>query len=434
VKFNTSGPLSVPSRRTFLRALAVAPLLSVQAAKLATAEGPIRADWPTFLGPTRNNISTETGLLLDWPEEGPPQRWERPVGDGYGPPVVAKGRLVVFHRLGDEEVVECVDAEKGETVHWRRAYQTRYVDRYGYNGGPRSSPCIDGDRVYTFGAEGVLTCVSLSEGERIWQRTVNKDYRVPQGFFGAGVAPVVDDGLVFINVGGPDGAGIAAFDAMTGETVWKSGTDQASYSSPIVATVGDMRLVIFHTADGLLVAEAKTGEIRYRYPFRSETYESAIAATPVLTGDKVFLSGTYNIGAVVLQLAPDGLKTIWRDESAMQNHWATSVYHDGLLYGMDGRHERGSNFRCIEFDTGKVRWTADQGLGRASFFMAEGHLVALGERGRLALIEVSPEGYKEKARVRVSSRRVWTPPILAQGRLYIRNEREVKCFDLRAPQ
>ena len=134
---------------------------------------------------------------------------------------------------------------------------------------------------------------------------------------------------------------------------------------------------------------------------------------------------------MVLELAADGLKVVWRDENAMQNHWATSVVQEGFLYGMDGRHERGSNFRCVDFATGAVKWTADEGLGRASFFLAEGHLVALGERGRLALIELNSERYIEKARVRVSSRRVWTPPILAQGMLYIRNEREVLCFDLR---
>ncbi len=406
---------------------------SLAGSRVAQAEeAVIREDWPVFLGPTRNNLSRETGLLKEWPEEGPPLVWEREVGDGYGPPVVADKRLVVFHRVGDEEVVACIDAETGATEHWRYGYPTQYVDRYGYNGGPRSGPCIAEGHVFAFGAEGVLTCLRLDTGAMVWQRTVNKDYNVPEGFFGAGVAPVVDGGKVFINVGGPDGAGVVAFDAKTGETLWKAGKDAASYSTPIVGTIRGERLVIFHTADGLLVVEADSGDIRYSYPFRSKTYESAIAATPVLIDDKVFLSGTYNIGAVLLQLAPDGLKVIWRDELAMQNHWATSVYHDGYLYGMDGRHERGSNFRCIDFMTGEIQWTADEGLGRASFFMAEGNLVALGERGRLALIEVNPKAYVEKARVRVSSRRIWTPPIMAQGLLYIRNERQVRCFDLRA--
>jgi len=412
---------------------AVPLLLGLAAGKSARGqEAPVREDWPTFLGPTRNNISRETGLLTDWPAGGLREIWHRDVGDGYGPPVVARKRLVVFHRIGDEEVLECVDAEGGGEVHWRYGYPTRYVDSYGYNGGPRSGPCIDGDRVYGYGAEGVLTCVDFDTGALVWQRPVNREFKVPKGFFGAGSAPVVDSGLVLINVGGPDGAGVVAFSAETGETVWKAGDDGASYSTPVVAAVRGERLAIFHTADGLFAAEVKTGAVRYTFPFRSDIYESAIAATPVVVGDRVFLSGTYNIGAIVLRLAPGGPEVVWRDEFAMQNHWATSVYHDGYLYGVDGRHERGSNIRCIEFETGKVMWAAEEGLGRASLIIAEGHLIALGERSRLALIGLSPEAYREKARVRVSSRRIWTPPILAQGRIYIRNEREMKCFDLRA--
>jgi outer membrane protein assembly factor BamB len=359
--------------------------------------------------------------------------WERRIGEGYGAPVVANQRLIMFHRVENEEVIESVDATNGEYVFWTHKYPTAYVDQYGYNGGPRSSPTVVGDRIYTYGAEGALTCVDFASGERMWQRLVKDEHNVPQGFFGAGTAPVVEDGLVLLNAGGPNGAGLMAFDAKTGETVWKTSNDEASYSTPIVRTVRGERLAIFHTADGLLVVEPGTGAERYRYPFRSKVYESAIAATPVLVDDIVFLSATYKVGAVALRLAPDGLEEVWRDPDAMQNHWATSVYHQGYLYGVDGRHERGSNFRCIEFETGKIVWTADKGLGRGSFVMADGRLIAIGERGDLALIDVSPRAYIERCRVRVMRHPVWTPPILSHGLVYLRNQRGVKCFDLRGP-
>ena len=388
-------------------------------------------DWPNFLGPRRNGISPEVGLLTDWPAEGPPILWEREVGEGYGAPVTADGRLVIIHRIDDEEVVECVDALDGSKVFWTHAYPTNYVDQYGYNGGPRSSPTIEGDRVYTFGAEGVLTCVDFETGDRVWQRLVNEEYGVRQGFFGAGVAPVIEENLVLLNVGGPDGAGIVAFEKTTGETVWQTSDDKASYSTPIVGTIRGERLAIFHTRVGLLVVEPKTGKERYRYRFRSGNRRSAIAATPVLIDDVVFLSAAYKVGAVALRLAPEGLEEVWKDMNAMQNHWATSVYHEGLLYGMDGRHESGSNFRCIEFATGKVLWTADKGLGRASFVMADGHFFAIGERGDVAVVEVNSKGYVEKARVSVLDHPVWTPPILSHGLLYLRNEGMVKCLNLR---
>lgn len=428
-----STPTVPPTRRQFLGA-AVATSILAAAGLEGQETAPVRADWPNFLGPQRNGVSAETGLLPSWPEEGPPVVWERDIGEGYGAPVVAQGRLVNFHRIGDEEIIECVNARDGAETRWKHAYPTQYVDQYGYNGGPRSSPTIVGDRVYTYGAEGVLTCVEFDTGKRVWQRPVNAEFKAPQGFFGAGTAPVVDSGLVLLNVGGPDGAGAVALSADTGATVWTSGNDGASYSTPIVADVHGERLVIFHTADGLLVLEVMTGEKHFSYPFRSDLYESAIASTPVLVDDVVFLSGAYHIGAVTLKLDPAGLKEVWRDESAMQSHWATSIYHDGYLYGMDGRHERGSNLRCIEFATGKVVWTAEKGLGRASFLMAEGNLIAVGERGDIALIEVTPEGYREKSRARVLRYPVWTPPILAQGLLYVRNERakrSIKCLDLR---
>ena len=189
--------------------------------------------------------------------------------------------------------------------------------------------------------------------------------------------------------------------------------------------------LFFSPRDGLLAVEARSGEERYRYPFRSRNHYSVNVASPVVVDDHVFLSATYNTGAVLLKLEPAGLKEIWRDRLAMQNHWATSIYHEGYLYGMDGRHETGSNFRCIEFMTGKMRWTADEGLGRSAFIMVEGHLIALGERGYLALIEANPDRYIEKARVRVLDYPCWTPPVLSHGLLYVRNETRLVCLNLR---
>ena len=387
-------------------------------------------DWPNFLGPRQDSISGEKGLIQSWPREGPPVVWSRELGPSYSGPVTSQGRLVLFHRVGMEEVVLCVDSGTGEEI-WKKSYPTRYVDQFGYNGGPRSSPTIYLNRVYTYGAEGKLTCLDFRTGELLWQRWINRDYQVPQNFFGVGGAPVIDSELLFLNTGGPDGAGITAVNRNTGKTVWKASSDGASYSTPAVRTINGERLVIFFTREGLLAVEAHSGQERYRYPFRSRNHYSVNVASPVVVDDYVFLSATYNTGAVLLRLEPARLKEIWRDRLAMQNHWATSIYHQGYLYGMDGRHETGSNFRCIEFMTGKVRWTADEGLGRSAFIMAEDHLIALGERGDLALIEANPDRYVEKARVRVLDYPCWTPPILSHGLLYVRNETRLVCLNLR---
>ena len=354
--------------------------------------------------------------------------------------MISNGKLILFHRVGDEEVIECVDALDGSKVFWQDKYPTTYQDRYRYNGGPRSSATINENRVYAFGAQGVLTCVDFETGARLWQRNLNTDYEAEEGFFGVGTAPVIEGDLLLLNVGGANGAGVVAVNKLTGETAWKTSDDSASYSTPIVKTVNGERLAIFYTGEGLLVLEPETGKERYTYPFRSTIRESAIAASPVLIDDVVFLSATYNIGAVALQLTPDGLKEIWKNPKSLQTHWATSVFLDGKLYGLHGRHQGNAHFRCIDFATGELVWEApdDYGrnnhprLGRASFIMAEGHIIALGENGSLALIEVNPERYTEKTRAQLLKGPVYTPPVLAQGLLYIRNEYKIICLDLRA--
>ncbi len=387
-------------------------------------------DWPCFLGPRTDGTSIETGLLKSWPPQGPPVVWKRVVGNAYSGPVTSQGKLVFFHRIGNEEILQCVGARDGKDV-WKFGYPTQYEDRYGYNNGPRSSPAIDGDRVYSYGAEGVLTCLDIATGKLVWQRPVNKEFDVPQGFFGAGAAPVVEGDLILINIGATNGGSLAAFNKTTGQTVWKTGNDEASYSTPVVREINGQRLALFLTREGFVAVEPKTGALKYQYPFRSRTHESVNAATPVVSGDLVFLSATYNVGAALLKLEPGGLKEIWRSRTAMQNHWATSVLKDGFLYGMDGRHEAGSNFRCIELMTGNVKWTADEGLGRSAFIWAEGNLIALGERGELALIKASPEKYEEISRVQLLEYPCWTPPVLSHGLLYIRNETNLVCLNLK---
>ena len=387
-------------------------------------------DWPNYLGPRFDGTSKEAGLLESWPREGPPVLWSRPLGASYSAPVTRQGRLILLHRLGNEEIVEAVDTMTGTAI-WKSGYATSYVDQFGYNGGPRSSPTIEGNRVYTFGAEGKLTCLDFETGEIQWQRWINRDFKVPQNFFGVGTAPLIAGGLVLLNAGGSGGAGVVAVDKKTGQTVWKTGSDGASYSTPLIRQLHGEALAIFFTRDGLLVLEVRSGEERYRYPFRSRSHASVNAASPVVVDEYVFLSASYRTGAVLLKMSPGGLEPVWKDPLAMGNHWATSIYHEGFVYGMDGRHEAGSRFRCVEFMTGKVRWTAEQGLGRAAFILADGNLIALGERGMLALIEANPDRYHEIARAQVLQYPCWTPPVLSHGLLYVRNETRLVCLDLR---
>ncbi|MGH8245225.1 MAG: PQQ-binding-like beta-propeller repeat protein, partial [Gammaproteobacteria bacterium] len=211
-------------------------LVAVSQGAQQTTTASAGEDWPAFLGPRQDGTSLETGLLKSWPPQGPVKVWSRSVGNAYSAPVTARGRLLLFHRVKDDEELLCLDAKNGKQI-WAQKYPTGYEDRYGYNNGPRSSPAIDGNRVYVFGAEGKLTCLDFETGRLLWQRAANDEYRVPQNFFGAGTAPVVEGSLVLVNVGGPEGAGVVGFDKLSGKTVWKTSNDGASYSSPVVRTI-----------------------------------------------------------------------------------------------------------------------------------------------------------------------------------------------------
>lgn len=419
----TAAAMAWPSTRGAVATIAAALWAALTSAARAD-------DWPVFLGPHGSGTSAETGLDLDWPPEGPPVMWRKRLGASYSPPVVAKGRTIAFHRLGNEEVIECLDAATGRSL-WDLRYPTRYVDRYQYNGGPRSSPAIDDGRVYTYGAEGVLTCAELATGRMVWQRPLNKELKVPQNFFGVGVPPVIDGQIILLNAGGPDGAGIVGLDKRTGQTVWKATSHGASYSAPVVASIGGRRLAMFLTREGLVALEPETGRVTHEYPFRSPLHESVNAASPVVVGDVVMLSAAYSVGSVALRLAPDGLTVLWRDTKNLQSHWATAIYHDGCVYGVHGRHEAEGEVRCLDFATGRVRWVGPRSMGRATLLMVQGHFLVMGERGDLAVVEVNPDRYVEKRRVHLVDGPTWAPPVLANGLLYVRNETCLVALDLR---
>jgi outer membrane protein assembly factor BamB len=396
----------------------------------AIAAVAVADDWPAFLGPHGDGSSDEKGLNLAWGETGPPVLWRKSLGESFSPPVVADGKLIVFHRLGDQEVVECVDARSGATL-WSARYGTRYVDRYGYNGGPRSSPTISEARVFTYGAEGVVSCWELASGRCLWQRRLHDELKAPQEFFGVGTAPVVDGGLVLLNPGAPGGAGLVALDMRNGASVWHSGDCGASYSTGKVVSVRGQRRALFLTRNGLFVVVPATGQVLTRFPFQSHLQESVNAASPVVVGSQVLLSAAYEVGSVMFDLGADDPQPVWRDRDVMQNHWATSICRDGCLYGLHGRHAADAVMRCLDWHTGALRWTSPRLRERLTLLLADGHFIALGERGRLLAVEVNPTQYVPKADARLLDGPCWAPPVLASGLLYVRNEVVLLCLDLR---
>ena len=386
-------------------------------------------DWPQFLGPTRDGVYAGVDLAESWPKEGPPVLWRKKVGQGFSGPVVTGGKLILFHRLGAKETVECLDAATGAPI-WSFDYPTGYRDDFGFDEGPRATPAVAEGQIFAFGAEGMLHCLDFQTGKKIWSVNTKTEFGARKGFFGMACSPLVEGDLVLLNVGGADGAGIIALETKTGKLRWKSTRDEASYSSPVAATINGLRCALFFTRAGLAALDPANGAVRFEFPWRSRMDASVNAATPLVVSNLVFLSSSYQTGAVLLRLKQSGVEKIWSADDVLSSHYATGVYRDGFLFGFDGRQEYGENLRCVEFRTGKIRWSEDR-FGAGTVTLAGKHLLILGEDGQLVLAPASPDRFQPLARAQILPHGVRPYPALANGRLYARSKDTLLCADLR---
>lgn len=390
------------------------------------------ADWPQFLGPARNGVYDGPPLNSTWPPSGPRKLWTKSIGAGLAGPAVAGDRVILFHRIGKEEIVEALDAKSGET-RWRYAYPTAYRDDFGFDEGPRAVPVVANGRVYTFGAEGQLHAVDLATGSRVWSVDTMRRFNVRKGFFGAAGSPLVEDGKVLANVGGKDGtkgAGIVAFDAATGAMLWTATDHEASYSSAVGATLNGVRHAVFLTRGGLVGLDPATGAIRFQKPWRSRTQSSVNAATPLIVDDLIFVSATYATGATVLRLKGSELTELWSSDDALSNHYASSVYANGYLYGFHGRQEFNPSFRAVELKTGTVKWSSDR-FNAGSVTLVGDRLLIVKETGDLLLADASPQAFKPVAQAKILAPTVRALPAIADGLVYVRNDNTLVCLDLR---
>ncbi|HEX5269133.1 MAG TPA: PQQ-binding-like beta-propeller repeat protein, partial [Gemmataceae bacterium] len=418
-------------------------------------------DWPRFLGPQGTSVSAEKGILSPWPAKGPPVVWQKEVGVGYAMPSISRGRLFQFDRHKDKQRLSCLNAETGEFL-WKYEYPTEYTDQYGYAGGPRCCPVVDDDRVYIYGPEGMLVCLGVSDGKMLWKVDTFADFGVVQNFFGVGSTPVVEKDLLIVQVGGSpkgsdevafqrlkgDNSGVVAFDKMTGKVKYRITDELASYSSPVLTTIGGRRWCFVFARGGLIGFDPSNGKVDFHFPWRARVIESVNASNPVVVGDRVLISETYGPGSALLKVKPGAAEVIWSDDKkaagdkSLQCHWMTPVYHDGYVYGSSGRHTPNAELRCVELATGKVMWS-EPGLTRCSLLMVDGHFVCLGEDGVLRLLKVNPKKHEEVSRVILRDPKetaedappllkypCWAAPILSHGLLYVRGEGRLVCLEL----
>ena len=397
------------------------------------------SDWPQWRGPDKDGISRETGLLKEWRDGGPQVLWRVSLGEGFSGISVVGGRVYTMFSEGDDEFVVCLNASNGEEI-WRFRSDSNYHESMGGNG-PRATPTIDGEYLYTVTAQGKLYALNISDGAEVWSHDLQAEFGSKMPRWGICTSPLVEGDLLLVEVGGTDGKSIVAFNKTNGQVIWSSHTDILGYSSPIAVTIGGIRQLIVFTGTQLVSVAPDNGKLYWTHPWQTE-YD-VNAATPVfIPPDKIFISSGYGKGAAVVQVrvvaAPESsdgeneaekngveisVVEIWKNEK-MKNHFATSVLHGNYLYGFDN-----AILKCIDANTGSEKWKT-RGYGKGTLMLADDHLIILSDRGKLGLAEATPSAYNEVANAEVLRGLCWTVPTLANGRLYARNEKEMVCLDM----
>ena len=398
--------------------------LTVMTCLLALVPFCTGADWPQWRGPNQNGISEETGVAESWPEEGPEVLWRLPISGGYSSIAVADGIAYTMTGSEEGEFVVAIDAEKGSEL-WKTRIGDLFVDEE-YGSGPRATPTVDGDRVYALGGTGALACLDAKSGELQWGFNVVEKSEAENAEYGASASPVVVGDKLIVVAGKSDGKSLVCLDKKSGETIWTALDDKAGYATPLVTSVGDVALLAVFTVEGLVGVGLEDGKEFWRHPW--ETTMDQHTATPVGHDGKVFISTRNSTGSALLELSLDGgspkAELVWESRN-MKNYLSTCVLLDGHLYGFNA-----TRLTCMDFETGDSKWR-ESGFNKGSLIAADGRLIILGERGNLALAEATPEEYREISKFQLFDTLTWIVPTLANGRLYVRNEAELVCLDLR---
>ncbi len=400
-------------------------ILAVSISSLATA-----ADWPQFRGPNRDDISTETGLLKQWPATGPKRVWLFDnAGMGYSGFSVVGGKLFTLGTRDGKEILLALDAATGKEL-WTAGIGD--VLSNGWGDGPRGTPTVDGDRIYAMSGTGNLVCAQASDGKVLWTKSMS-DLGGKKPGWGFTESPLVDGKLVLATPGGEKGT-MAAFDKMTGAVLWQSAdiTEGAQYSSIVPATLGGKKQYVQLVMQTLFGVDAASGKLLWRTPWSGKT---AVIPTPIVKGDEVFVSSGYGVGCMKVKVSGSEATNVFLNKD-LENHHGGVVRVGDWLYG----HSNKSGWTCMNFADGTVKWTEKSALEKGALTCADGMLYCLGEKtGTVVLAEASPNGWSEKGRFKLDPQAtirnpkgaIWTHPVVANGKLYLRDQNYVYCYDVK---
>lgn len=373
-------------------------------------------DWPQILGPSRNGQAEGETLPKSLPVK-PKIVWRTKVGSGYGGPVVVGKKVVVFHRLGNQERIEALDADGGKSI-WQADFPARYRGGIDSDTGPRCVPLVQDGKVYVFGAAGDLHCVALADGKKLWTRELYVDYDGDEGYFGAGSTPILIGGKLVVNVGGKD-AGLVALNPASGKTLWKGTSEVGSYSSPATAKTGAKEQAIFITRMNCVSYDPATDETKVLFPF-GKRGPTVNAATPLIFNGKLFVTASYNIGAELRSLEGSKASEVWGNDDTLSSQYTTAVEHKGYLYGIHGREDtREGHLRCVEAATGKIAWSEDD-FGIAHAILAGDKILLVGVEGKLALIATDPKKFTSLGSAQFIAAKTRPLPALSNGKLFVK--------------
>lgn len=363
------------------------------------------ADWREWHGPNRDLISEEGG----WKADRIKEVWRAEVGVGFSSVSVAAGKVYTMGNVGGEDIVWCFDETTGKVL-----WSHKYACKVGQHKGPRATPTVDGDRVYTLSQEGDLFCLNVADGKVLWDADIKKLLKANQTKYNWGFAcsPLVRGDHLILDVGP-----IAALDKKTGKKIWDTGSAEAGFSSPRLMKDGTKEYVLGFNAEGLLVVDANGGKKVDEYEW--ETQYQVNSATPIPSGDKIFISSGYGRGCALLRLENGKLKKVYENKE-MKNHCNSSVLYKGHLYGFDGQQGARGSLKCMDFETGEVKW-ASPPAKIGSLMVADGKIIAMLDGGELLIAEADPGAFKEISRKSVLSGQCWTYPVLANGRIFCRS-------------
>jgi len=429
-------------------------------------------DWPRWMGPQGDGVWRETGILKKFPESGPKSIWSVEIGSGYSGPAIADGMVYVMDRKEDDgkgievendirksgavpgiERVLCFDAATGKE-QWKISYECNY--KIAYPTGPRCTPTIDGDHVYTLGAMGDLYCLNRKTGEEVWKKQLMEEYECKPPLWGFSSHPFVDGNNLIVPVGGA-GSGLVAFDKKTGKEIWKSVTTfDIAYAPITIYEKDDERQLIFWHAEGIDALDPETGKKFWNVQFPEKRNQSQVQiATPQIVGNKILISEYYK-GSLLLEVGsnPPSVKELWRSQTtdprnreALNCMMTTPFVRNGLAYGIAYNQRGAGVFRCIELETGKHLWTDEKWLGEKPLMFAaafiienDGRYFIFNDIGELMIANITKDGFKEIDRAKIleatgaarGRKVVWSHPAFSNGHMIARNDKEIVCIDLRA--